>query len=361
MVMLLNNERLRDRGDASKSFVIDFTAPTAKILIVDDNEINITIAEGLLAPLKASCFGATSGQKAVEMVSKESFDVILMDHMMPEMDGMETTKIIREMIPSAKETPIIALTANALEGVKDMFIKGGMNDFVAKPIDVRVLISKLKEYIPVDKIKKGRAEEVAAEKKEVPRIGDLDTAGAISMIGNETLYLKILKEYYRVIGAKAEKIKECYDAEDWENYTINVHALKSASKQIGAIELSDMAANLEKAGNDKDIDFIKERTAPALEKYLSYEPVLAPLFKEEESEEDKPEADKEELLALLESIYETADNLDFDALEEITGKISGYSYPDDQKEYPDRLKEACDDMDFDLATEIADEWKERLN
>ena len=360
MVMLLNNEKLRERSDANKAFVIDYTAPTAKILIVDDNEINITIAEGLLAPLKAKCYGANSGKKALEMVSKESFDVILMDHMMPEMDGIETTKAIRETIPAAKGTPIIALTANAMEGVKEMFIQGGMNDFVAKPIDVRVLVSKLKEYIPVDKIKKGNAETIT-ESKEAPKIGDLDTAGAISMIGNEELFMKILKEYYRVMHTKADKIKECYDAEDWENYTINVHALKSSSKQIGAMELSEMAAALEKAGNEKDIDFIKERTAPTLEKYLSYEPVFAPLCaEEEESDSDKPAADPEELKGLIESIYGVADDLDFDALEEITNKICGFSYPDDQKEFPGRLKEACEDMDFDVAVGIADEWKEKL-
>ena len=360
LVMVLNNEKLRERDDSNKAFVVDYTAPTAKILIVDDNEINITIAEGLLAPIKAKCYGAISGKKAIEMISKETFDVILMDHMMPEMDGMETTKIIREMIPSAKDTPIIALTANALEGVKEMFIKGGMNDFVAKPIDVRVLVSKLKDYIPSDKIKKGVAEEILTEEVKAPEIADLDTFGAISMVGDESIYMMILKEYYRVIKAKSDKIMECFREQDWENYTINVHALKSASRQIGAIELSDMAADLEKAGNNRDIDFITERTGVAIEKYLSYEPVLAQLFSGEEvdeADEDKPEADKDTLLGLLESITDIADNLDIDELEEVTGKIRSFRYPDDQKDFPSRLKEACEDMDFDLAVMVADEWK----
>ena len=363
MVMTLNNEAVRERGDSSKAFEIDFTAPQAKILIVDDNEINITIAEGLIAPLKAKTYGANSGKSAINMLSKEKFDVILMDHMMPEMDGIETTKIIRDTVPSAKETPIIALTANVLEGAKEMFIKAGMNDFVAKPIDVRTLITKLKEYIPSDKIKVGEAHATASEAKEIPVIGDLDTQTAITMIGNETLFFKILKEYYRVINAKADKIRESYSKEDWETYTIDVHALKSSSKQIGAMELSEMAADLEQAGKDRNIDYIREHTEHALEKYLAYEPVLAGLFAEEENAEnaeDKPEADKNELLALIESIYEITDNLDFDALEEVSNKINGFSYPDDQKEFPGRLKAACEDMDFDLANTIANEWKEKL-
>ena len=362
LVMLLNNEKIRERDDSTKAFVVDYTAPGAKILIVDDNEINIMIAEGLLAPIKAKCYGALSGKKAIEMLSKESFDVILMDHMMPEMDGMEATRIIREQIPSAKDTPIIALTANALEGVKEMFIKGGMNDFVAKPIDVRVLVSKLRDYIPSDKIKKGMSEEIVQESTETLRIADLDTEQAISMVGDESIYRMILKEYYRVIKTKADRIKECIDTQDWDDYTINVHALKSASRQIGATELADMAAALEKAGNDRNIGFITERTGPAIEKYLSYEPILAQLFSGEEDEDlsDKPAADKEFLTELLESIPEIADNLDIDGLEEVTGKIRSYSYPEDQKEFTTKLKEACEDMDFDLAVMVADEWKQLI-
>ena len=201
-----------------------------------------------------------------------------------------------------------------------------------------------------------------AEDITVPEIADLDTKGAISMVGDESIYRMILREYYRVIKTKADQIKECFDTQDWDDYTINVHALKSASRQIGATELADMAAALEKAGNDRNIDYITERTGPAIEKYLSYEPILAQLFSGEEDEDlsDKPAADKEVLTELLESIPEIADNLDIDSLEEVTGKIRSYSYPEDQKEFPTKLKEACEDMDFDLAVMVADEWKQLI-
>ena len=119
MVMTLNNKELTHvSADTTVAFKVDFIAPDAKILIVDDNAINITVAEGLLRPLQAKCFSAGGGQEAIDKVKEEHFDVILKDHMMPGLDGIETTRIIKKTIPTAAETPIISLTANAMEGAK---------------------------------------------------------------------------------------------------------------------------------------------------------------------------------------------------------------------------------------------------
>ena len=134
------------------AFTVSFTAPDADILIVDDNPINIAIAEGLLSTMNMKIDTAMSGQEAIDMIKKKDYDIVFMDHMMPEMDGVDATKIIRETMKSAEELVIIALTANAVEEAKQQFFEVGMNDFVAKPIEIKELVSKIRKWLPEDKI-----------------------------------------------------------------------------------------------------------------------------------------------------------------------------------------------------------------
>ena len=157
LMSILNDtvDKSEDEGPA-EFCKADFTAPDAKILIVDDNSVNIMIAEGLLEDTKIKCTSVLSGKEAIELMRKESFDLVFMDHMMPEMDGVEATHIIRDTIPGAAYTPIVALTANVMEGLKEEFIREGMNDFVAKPIDVKALLEVLRRWLPADKIIENR-------------------------------------------------------------------------------------------------------------------------------------------------------------------------------------------------------------
>ncbi|MDR2421756.1 MAG: response regulator, partial [Deltaproteobacteria bacterium] len=128
-----------------------FTAPTARILVVDDIELNLKVAKGLLKPFQALVDTCESGLLAIDLVDQEKYDLIFMDHMMPGMDGLETTQRIRQL-PSGREVPIIALTANAVSGVREMFIESGMNDFISKPIDPAKLEATLSQWLPQDKL-----------------------------------------------------------------------------------------------------------------------------------------------------------------------------------------------------------------
>jgi CheY-like chemotaxis protein len=134
------------------AYTINITAPDADILIVDDNPINLAIAEGLLATMEMKIDTAMSGKEAIDMIKKKDYDIVFMDHMMPEMDGVDATKIIRDTLKSSEELVIIALTANAVEEAKQQFFEVGMNDFVAKPIDIKELVSKIKRWLPEEKI-----------------------------------------------------------------------------------------------------------------------------------------------------------------------------------------------------------------
>ena len=151
---LLNQEEIHFGETVNEDTDVMFEAPDAEILIVDDNPINLTVAEGLLEPLHMNISTALSGKEALEMIEKKRYDIIFMDHMMPELDGVETTRIIRRLHPECNETPIIALTANAISGMKEMFLNEGMNDFVAKPIEMRIMLTKLRYWLPKHKIKK---------------------------------------------------------------------------------------------------------------------------------------------------------------------------------------------------------------
>ncbi|MDE6579945.1 MAG: response regulator, partial [Ruminiclostridium sp.] len=149
------------RNDVISETDFSFTAPDANVLIVDDNAVNLTVAKGLLEPLKMQISTATSAAQTIDVLKQQKFDLIFMDHMMPEVDGVQTTHIIRRLMPDYANVPIIALTANAIAGTREMFIAEGMNDFVAKPIDIKDINAKLKKWLPQEKIIPISAEEAA--------------------------------------------------------------------------------------------------------------------------------------------------------------------------------------------------------
>lgn len=359
---ILNGKELHYENGEREQTDNDFIAPEATILIVDDSAINLTVAEGLLEPLKMHIDTALSGKIALEMIEEKHYDIVFMDHMMPELDGVETTHLIRRFHPDYNDVPIIALTANAVDGTREMFCQEGMNDFVAKPIELRRLISKVKQWLPVEKIQKASTATVVIRNDEPLQleIGDLDVNAAVKLLGSEHLFFTILKDYYNLIEKKASQIKLLEETGSWPSYTIEVHALKSASRQIGANELADMAAELEKAGNARDNFFIRTHTDEMLEKYRSYLTVLKPFCEEEQEDTPKESATIEELRGCFADMRSAIEDLDMDRMEEVSAKLSSYSYDDTQQEIFSRLKEASDAMDVDACESIIQEWEALL-
>lgn len=365
LAMIFNHEELRINFGNGEEEEFDFIAPEAKILIVDDNPINLTVAEGLLEPLKLQIDTAASGKEAIGKISLVKYDIILMDHMMPELDGVETTHIIRRFYKEYDDVPIIALTANAVSGTKEMFLAEGMNDFVAKPIELRILTSKIKCWLSPEKIEKVHRNSGIEEKVEnviYPHleIGDLDTDMARKLLGSETLYWSVLKDYYRVIEKKADLIKKLEQKEDFEAYTIEVHALKSVSKQIGAIALSEQAAILEKAADEKAAALIHEKTDEMLEKYRGYIALLAPYFAEEEENGAKEAVSEEVLNALFVDMREALENLDMDQMEAVVAELKQYHYAQKwERELLSKLSGAVEEMDVDSCEAILGLWEKQ--
>lgn len=322
--ILAHEDLYVDEEDSDKD-VLDFIAPDAKILIVDDNELNLTVAEGLIAPLQCKVDKALSGRQAIAMIENTHYDIILMDHMMPELDGIETTRIIRRSHEDYDMVPIIALTANVVEEVRAMFLVEGMNDFIAKPIESKVIMDKLRDWLPHEKIQKITPEptiQTTDSGDEQIFIPELDTISALKLLGNIELYRKTLQGYGRMIPKKSNLIAHYKNEGDWENYTIEVHALKSSSKQIGAMELSELAARMEQAGNAGDIDFLLSHHEELLEKYRALEPILAKYVEApEEQTAPKSDYDAKQLLSLLDEMQDALDNLNMDEMESILNKI----------------------------------------
>lgn len=361
---VLNGEEMHFGDTHEKEF--DFVAPDANILIVDDNAVNLTVAQGLLEPLKMHVDTALTGKDAIDKISRFHYDLVFMDHMMPELDGVETTHIIRRFHKEYDDVPIIAFTANAVEGTKEMFCREGMNDFVAKPVEMRMMLSKLKQWLPIEKIKKPYGQignlKTESESSDI-RIGNLDVSFALKYLGSEALFFSILKVYYRSIEKKAAQIKAMEESEDWTGYTIEVHALKSSSKQIGAILLSDRAAVLEKAGNARDSAFIHENTDDLLALYTGYLPVLEPFCRE--NEEDGADALKEpiikdRLLRFFGNLRRAMDDLDMDQMSEVIEEMRRYRYEDWQQEFFSELRDAVEEIDVETCESILKKWESQL-
>ena len=319
----LNNESIATNLSERRGSTTSFSAPKARVLIVDDNLINLKVAVGLMRPYNMQLMTVDSGKSAIAMLRSQDFDIVFMDHMMPEMDGVEATKLIREMEGEYyKKLPIIALTANAVNGVREMFIEAGLNDFIAKPIELSALDRVLKTWLPHEYIMSPVSTNYGKNdrrknnrKKEYSDDGLISVSKGMGYTGGiEDAYYEILEVYVRKGEEKRVQINSYAETEDWKNYIIEVHALKSTSLSIGAVELSELAKKLELAGKAGDYDIIvKENDA------------LSELYKRVIAEGEKLVKERKALLEPEDDGAEesTAENISFEQLNECVSAIEG--------------------------------------
>ena len=261
-----------------------FEAPDARVLVVDDNEMNLFVVTNLLKKTKIDITCCERGEKCLELVRENTYDMILLDHMMPGMDGVETMKRLRIMEGNlSKDAPVVVLTANAILGVREMYLQEGFDDYLSKPIESDKLEDLLKKYISKDKIrpvgsagKSGQEVQVRpqmqqaiapAQSREVQNAdgtnkllrGTIDVfLGLQYSAENAEMYREFLRMFCDMSKDKQKKMQECYAQESWGDYTVLVHALKSTSLSIGAKKLSEMALISEKAGKENQISLIRE-------------------------------------------------------------------------------------------------------
>lgn len=252
-----------------------FRAPGARILIVDDTRMNLIVAEGLLKSTQIRIDTALSGREALLQTLSVPYDLILMDQRMPEMDGSETLRLIREQESSInRQTPVICLTADAIAGARERYLAEGFTDYLSKPINSRALRETILKYLPQEKIlpvaESPREKPVpAAEDRFAPlRAAEIDVSQGLAFCQHDdALYRSVLWEYGCSAGEKTERLQQYYDAADWKNYAILIHALKSTSGTIGAARLSHLAAHLEQAAKQEDAEAVRLDHAEMLSLY----------------------------------------------------------------------------------------------
>ena len=246
-----------------------FTAPGVKVLVVDDNLINRKVARGFLKSYAFDLTEAESGPEAIELVRQNRYDIIFMDHMMPVMDGIEAAEIIRRDCGENGTAPaIIALTANAMSGMRERFLERGFQDFIAKPLDRRELGQLLARWVPEERRQAG-AEEAApgAADLSVFQIKGIDMEAASRYyVGDAEGFAELLELYYMDGQRKTGLLRELADS-DISHYQVEVHGLKSASANIGAMDVSNMARAQENAAAQGDTDFIARQFPALMENY----------------------------------------------------------------------------------------------
>ena len=247
-------ERMSETAVHAEKYVPSFTAPDARILVVADNAMNLLVVKGLLKETQIQIDTATSGADCLDLLADREYDIILLDHMMPEMDGIETLHRA-ENLPNAKNTPFIMLTANAISGAKDAFLKEGFAAYLSKPIDSMLLEATLVKYLPPEKIMEppdapeSVGQDVSPEIPEEEDTGDLDIEQGMKYNGGmEDMYRTVLSMFINLRPDKQKQMKEHLSAENWKDYATMLHALKSTSMTIGGQKCSDAAKALELAG-----------------------------------------------------------------------------------------------------------------
>ena len=280
---VLNGEYKNFSYTNNNELIARFAAPDAKVLVVDDISTNLKVIQGLLHPYRFMVDLRRNGLEAISAIQAERYDLVFMDHKMPEMDGVEATRQIRalgEKESYYKNVPIIALTANTISGIRDYYLSNGFDDFLSKPINTVALNVILEKWIPAEKQKENNVEEDSSE-TTVPgrKIEGLNYEKGIAMTGNSMdLYMNALKAFHEDGLEAIGKIISYTETGNLSLFTTSVHGLKSASQSIGAEEIAETAKALEAAGRDGNLTYIKTNTPEFLQNLESLLNSIKKLF-----------------------------------------------------------------------------------
>lgn len=437
---VFNGQKVLQRDAQRLDLKHRFIAPEARVLIVDDNAMNLKVMARLLLPYQIKVSMAGSGQEALYKLDTMEYDCVFLDHMMPEMDGVETLHKIRQK-PGAyfQSLSVIAFTANAIGGAREMFIEEGFDDFIAKPIELSVLDRMLRRYIPVRKQLAVPEEEkdnenapaaamdaayaaatnptgtpftaapadnaFAAVRPAVPaddtaaldalRQAGIDIQQGISYCGDKEGLREIIMIYHAEGDKRSRQLAEFFRNQDWKNYVITVHALKSNSKGIGANELAELALNLEMAGKENRVDYILEHHEALLEKHEALLQALAantflypdgyhgsakPSLKGQTgtptetpdapspaltTEKTPPgaalDADSEAFAALITPLREKLDSFEGEGIDKILQQLGNCTcHGQSLSEMAAEIQTRIDDFDFLGASDVLDLWEEKI-
>ncbi len=358
-----------------------FKLEDAHVMVVDDNRTNLRVIEGLLNDYNIKVTTAASGQEGLEKAGAADYDFIFMDHMMPEMDGVETMRNIRHMVGTYfQKVPIIALTANAVAGTREALLEEGFSDFLEKPVERSVLERVLKRHIAPEKFI-FKEDETAAEEAQQEENGREDLTANLRQAGLDVekgiLYCNGKEKLLRVIEGFCEDYKESvknieglFWKENWKEYTIAVHGIKGAMGSIGAMAVSEQARQLEMAGKEGRMEYIVEHHAELMEAYQKlFHELKDCVLPEQETSQKEAEAPVEELpvleSAVFEHLLETLENAAYELNNEkmltVLEELEQYQYQDTAlKSLFSPVRRKVEQSDGISAAELAARLKEKL-
>ena len=341
---------------AKGPYVPQFIAPDAEVLVVDDNPMNLTVIKSLLKATKIYVTTASSGEECLEKLKHASFNVVLLDHMMPGMDGIETMARIRETDP---DLPVYALTANATAGGEEFYKSKGFTGYLAKPIDSTALERAIMKHIPEDIMMKPAQEDALNEPTDLPddmqwvrQVDGISVDDGIRCSGGVSTYIRGLESFHETIDNTSKILSDAYANDDIELYTIKVHALKTSARIIGANELSSLCEKLEEAGKKNDRSFIDENNEKLMTEFNSFKEKLAPIKKESGDQDDKEMIPEDELKDACDTLKEVISQMDYDSVEMIVEQVKTYRLPEDQAARFADLEKYMKQLDWDAMEKL---------
>lgn len=357
----------------SKGYKEKFIAPLARILVVDDNAMNLAVAQDLLKKTRLQVDVASSGEECLEILKHKEYHLICMDHMMPVMDGVQTMHAIREMDGNpSRDIPIIALTANAVVGAREFYLKEGFEDYLTKPIEPEKLEDIMIKYLPKELVYlSGNTEESDGEEAEEDTISmDEDSLinmginfshGLKYMGGSRALYAKVLHDFREMLSEKEEQLKSMISKGDVYGYAIIVHALKGNARNVGADELAEEAFELEKKSKAGQLEEVEVRSPILFSMMQTLRENLGKYFKENVSDVKTKAAERtdEKLLISdaewkrkLEILNQQLDDFDGDGAAESIKELKQCDIPEKDKKALRMCEKALNDFAYDVAMDV---------
>lgn len=367
-------ERIRNQ-ESSYTYDVSFIAPEAEILVVDDSAVNRKVFVNLLKETKLRIDQADGGMACLEMTENKKYDMIFLDHMMPDLDGIETLHRMKASEHNlCADTPVVALTANAVIGAKEMYLAEGFDDFLTKPVASGKLEKIILKYLPGEKVQKcGNCSEESSKsasenesvKELLSQIPDIDLEYALLHNGKAEHVYEGIMDFIELSDAEAEELETFFERidtpEGLEQYRIKVHAMKSSAAIIGAMQLSGLARALEMAAKDGRNADIRNVTPVFLREWRSCKETLSSaLCNREKETEDKAEFQKELFLGQMDMLSDALAEMDIDTADQIVEMLKQYRYPDSILENMKQIYIAEKELDADKVAQLYTEIKERL-
>lgn len=364
-------ESLRSMEDYHEKFI----APMGRILIVDDNAMNLAVAQGLLKATRLQIDVASSGEECLELIKRKTYHLICMDHMMPVMDGVQTLHAIRELEGNpSRDVPVIALTANAVAGAREMYLQEGFQDYLTKPIDADKLEDMLIAYLPSNVVYLTNNRTISDEYEQTEEASELDIKesqlylmgfnfrnGLRYMGGDKALYGKVLHDFHSILQEKEEALKDFLNKGDMPGYTIIVHSLKGNARNVGADDLADEAFELEKMAKAGQLEDVTVRSPILFSMMNRMRDSLKVYLESEDAEEKKPEKTEsaakrkiteEEWVSGLKELADRLDDFDGESAAAKLRELKRYDRPETDKKMLRLCEKAVKDYAYDIALEI---------